>query len=547
MDGFEQRSSIFRKILLISMAFFIPAVLVWTVVSVRMESGYAREALIFKSRHISELIASSVKSAFWSLNWIYVEEMLSEAGKFMPGELVYALVVKPDGEVYLSSDKTYQGRVLGHFPQPGELTVYDDYQLTLRDEKAILVVDPLFVAEDRWYVVLAVSTAPIAEQGLAILMRNLFVSGFLLSMSFVFAAVLSKVIAGPIVRLANAAGRVSGDNLELDADIRSSDEVGLLAHSFRRMLGNLRSAQDKLKNYSQDLEMQVNERTADLRRALADLRRFQSEMIQSEKLASLGQLAGGIAHEINTPAQFVGDNIKFLKNSFLDLIKLVLAYEARVKELEAAAGAAGSEEMEALRQKADLDFLLKEVPEAIEQSQEGMSRIGTIVHSMKQFAHPGSVEKVLADIHSCLDTTLTVCRNEWKYVAEIEKDYDPAMPLVPLFENEFNQVVLNIVVNAALAIKDKIGPDPKDKGLITVTTSHGPDWVEVRISDTGPGVPEEIREKIFDPFFTTREVGKGTGQGLAVAHSVVVKQHGGSIAVDSRPGRGATFIVRLPL
>jgi len=166
---------------------------------------------------------------------------------------------------------------------------------------------------------------------------------------------------------------------------------------------------------------------------------------------------------------------------------------------------------------------------------------------MKDFSHPGSEEKKLIDINKAIETTITVARNEWKYVAEVETHFDSDLPLVLCHAGEFNQVILNLLVNAAQAIAEAVGDGSHGKGKITVSTAHDPDWAEISISDTGAGIPEAVRSRVFEPFFTTKPVGKGTGQGLALAHTAIVRRHRGKIWFDSEVGKGTTFYIRLPL
>ena len=206
--------------------------------------------------------------------------------------------------------------------------------------------------------------------------------------------------------------------------------------------------------------------------------------------------------------------------------------------------------MDALLQRtehADLDNLLKEVLPAISQAIEGVQRISKIVKAMKEFSHPGGESKSATDLNHAIETTIAISRNEWKYVADIETSFAPDLPLVPCFTGEFNQVILNLLINAAHAIAGVVGESIEHKGKITITTKRVDDWVEVQINDTGSGIPENIRARIFEPFFTTKEVGKGSGQGLALAHSVIVKKHDGQIWFESMVGQGSTFFLRLPL
>ena len=275
---------------------------------------------------------------------------------------------------------------------------------------------------------------------------------------------------------------------------------------------------------------------------------LESQLRQAQKLEAIGQLAAGIAHEINTPIQFIGDNTKFLEKCYADvgqMIRLCL----RVRE-ESAAGAPSSDtiaELNRVTESGDFSHLVGEIIHAITDSLEGVRRVAKIVQAMKEFSHPSTVDKYAIDINRAIETTITVARNEWKYVAEMRTDLDYTLPSVPCLAGEFNQVILNLLINAAHSIADVVGDSADHKGTITVTTKRDGEWVEIRIQDTGKGIPDEIRTRVFEPFFTTKGLGKGTGQGLALAHTVIVKNHGGKIWFDGEVGKGTTFFVRLPL
>ncbi len=285
-----------------------------------------------------------------------------------------------------------------------------------------------------------------------------------------------------------------------------------------------------------------------LQEEIAERERMQHELARAQKLESIGHLAAGIAHEINTPAQYVGDNTRFLQEAFADFDDLFGKFD---RLLQAAKQGNLTDELvaevEVAVHEADVDYLTQEVPKAIGQSLEGIGRVANIVRAMKEFSHPGNGQKQAIDLNQAIQSTLTVSRNEWKYVAELATDFASDLPLVPCLPGDFNQVILNLVVNAAQAIGDVVGDGSTDKGTLTVRTRRDGDWAEIRIEDTGTGIPEDIRENVFDHFFTTKDVGKGTGQGLTIAHSIVVEKHGGTIAFETEVGRGTAFIVRLPI
>ncbi len=277
---------------------------------------------------------------------------------------------------------------------------------------------------------------------------------------------------------------------------------------------------------------------------VTEQRQLETQLMQSQKLESIGQLAAGIAHEINTPTQYVSDNVRFLQDAFQDLLRAWNSLERLV--LESGDGSDAKKRLLEIREEGDLDYLFDQIPSAVSQSLDGLQRVATIVRAMKEFSHPNSAEKSAVDLNRALESTINISRNEWKYVAELEADLDPSLPVVHCFAGELNQVFLNLIVNAAHAIAEVVGGSDQ-KGRIAVATRNlGDGWVEVSVSDTGCGIPEPIRDKIFDPFFTTKPVGKGTGQGLSIAYNVVAK-HGGRIFFESEVGRGTTFRVQIPV
>jgi len=277
--------------------------------------------------------------------------------------------------------------------------------------------------------------------------------------------------------------------------------------------------------------------------------KLQSQLLHTQKLESVGQLAAGIAHEINTPTQFIGTNIDFLEESFREVATLIAAYQRLLTaEKNQSVTPALIQEVEEALEAADWDFLAQELPLAIAQSQDGLHRISTIVRAMKEFSHPGSKEKAPLSLNELIDTTLTISRNEWKYVADVETHFSGDLPHIPCLSDEMGQVFLNLLVNAAHAIATQLGENPNgNKGRITISTRHTPDMIEVCFQDTGCGIPRDILSKVFDPFFTTKDVGKGSGQGLAIARDVIVNKHGGTLEVESEPGQGAIFVIRLPI
>jgi signal transduction histidine kinase len=270
-------------------------------------------------------------------------------------------------------------------------------------------------------------------------------------------------------------------------------------------------------------------KTDELKLEITQRKELETQLVHAQKMEAVGQLASGIAHEINSPSQFANDNILFLKE----------AVEGFISKLTGAENAPDDKE---------LSFLKENAPDAVQQAQEGISRITTIVKSMKNFAYRDAESaKKPNDLNQAIKSTIVVATNEWKYHADVVTNLDETLQMVPCNVGEINQVVLNLVVNGAHAIRDRF--ESKGKGEITITTKHYPsdDCAVISITDNGGGIPLKVQERIFEPFFTTKEVGVGTGQGLAIAHSVIVKSHNGQIWFQSVEGEGTTFYIKLPM
>jgi signal transduction histidine kinase len=269
-------------------------------------------------------------------------------------------------------------------------------------------------------------------------------------------------------------------------------------------------------------------------------RTLASDQAQSQKLEAIGRLASGVAHEINTPVQFISDGINFVQEGLRGLLSVLGEYRRAASSL----GDAEVARLGELEQTSDLEYLCENMPLALTRTVEGLERVTTLVRSMKEFAHPDGQDKALADLNSALQSTIVISKNEYRFVADVETDLGE-LPAVACYVSELNQVFLNIIVNAAHAIADVVGPSG-ERGKIRITTRiDGCDAV-IAISDTGGGIPEHVGNRVFEPFFTTKEVGRGTGQGLSIARTVVEK-HGGSLTFEAAAGVGTTFLIRLPV
>ncbi len=282
-------------------------------------------------------------------------------------------------------------------------------------------------------------------------------------------------------------------------------------------------------------------------RDITKLTEMERELVQSRKLEAVGRLAAGIAHEINTPTQYVFANIDFLGDAFKDIEPIVSEMETVNEETNVKVRNEKLQKIHNMLIDADWEYLEEEVPKAITQSREGLRRISNIVSAMKKFSHPSGDKAEPTNINSAIESTVVVARNEWKYFSDLVMDLDPDLPSAPCYLDEFNQVILAMIVNSAHAIAQKFEESTDEKGKITISTAVEDDNVVITLSDDGMGMPKGVKEKIFDPFFTTKELNKGTGQGLAIARDVIVNRHNGTISVDSEEGVGTTFRITLPV
>jgi signal transduction histidine kinase len=364
-------------------------------------------------------------------------------------------------------------------------------------------------------------------------------------------AVLATWFSGEVVHVAV----ISSSAALLLGALAARAMTDSIERRLRDTVTNLMAVEDQLACANRELEQRVDQRTGELsdanRRLESEMTRrsqIEVELRQAQKLESVGQLASGIAHEINTPVQFVSDSCSFLESATADLIAVIDAYRASMTELgRNADGSAVADAVERMREteaERDVAYLVEQIPLAISRALQGLGRVSAIVSAMKEFAYRDRREQSPADLNRAILSTLTVARNEYKYVAEVKTELED-LPLVTCHIGELNQVILNIVINSAHAIAEAKAVSDRP-GVIAIRTRARAMRVEIEIEDNGCGIAQDALDKIFDPFYTTKEIGKGTGQGLAIARAVV-ERHAGKIEVTSRVGQGTTFLIKLPV
>jgi signal transduction histidine kinase len=352
------------------------------------------------------------------------------------------------------------------------------------------------------------------------------------------------VIATPLNADHEYAGVVIGYRNGTDRPFSDADVAALelLAGSAARASENAR-----VYEWISEESAELSAAKGEIMSAYDQLATAQAQLLQAQKLEAIGELASGIAHEINTPIQYIGDNAQFLTEVAPEVASF---HREAVKLAEMAANVPGLTEPATAVLKAadavDLSSTDDEIADALAQIREGVERVAGIVRAMKDFAHQGGDTKTPIDLNATIETTIAVARNEWKYHCEVGLDLDDGLPAVPALAGPLKQAILVLVINAAQAVQDAVG-DSGRKGTIAISTSQRGDSAVLKITDSGLGIPEKIRDRVFDPFFTTKEVGRGSGQGLTICRSAIVDQHGGTLEFETEPGVGTTFIITLPL
>ncbi|MFT3697689.1 MAG: ATP-binding protein [Kofleriaceae bacterium] len=412
-------------------------------------------------------------------------------------------------------------------------------RLVHQDDRCVVVTPVVSLEGPRGTLVIEISTLhqQVAERRLV---RSMTLFASIALLLGVFAAVMiARSLASRLRRISDVATAATHD-ASITVTNAGDDEIGKLAHAFNDMLGQLRGKEASL-------ESRVAERTSQLESEMERRSEIELELRQAQKLESVGRLAAGIAHEINSPVQFVAHSCTFIDEAVAALVESVIAGQVQLER--AAKGEITVQELAAFWKKtsddADLEGLLEAVPESSKLALQGLERVTGIVRAMKEFAYADQRAQTPSDLNRAIQNTLLVTCNEYKYVADT-KVVLGSLPPVVCHVGEFNQAILNIVVNAAHAIEDA-NKGKNKRGCITVKTWTDGDDACVSIADDGCGIPDTVLEKIFDPFFTTKEIGRGSGQGLAIARSVIVDKHAGRLDVQSRVGQGTTFTIHLPI
>ncbi len=502
--------------------------LVWSAIGILTLSN--ERELIKRSYTTTELFAAANKDAVLSSDLATLESFVISVLK-RPG-IIYARVLGRDGVVLAEDgdrgvlDRPFQ-------PDNQYADVYDGVfdASSIIEESGVEYgrVEIGFSISDMEGIIAEAKTKSIAYAGGSLIL------------SAVFSFILGIYLTRSINHLRTGARNIADGNLGYQINVMGNDELAAAAGTFNEMSTSLKQldtarsqAEGELQSLNDVLEQIVEERTDKLEDAYEKLKSAQAQMLQREKMASIGQLAAGVAHEINNPVGFIMSNLGTLGKYIQKLTEFIHAQSASVEVLHADGE---PPELQELRKNLKLDYILKDIDSLIEESVEGGERIKGIVNNLKSFSRVDEAEYKPADINECIESTLNIVWNELKYNSTVIKEYGE-IPLTKCFPQQLNQVFMNLLVNASHAIEAE--------GEIKIKTWNDDGAIHVSISDTGSGIPEEKMGKIFEPFFTTKEVGKGTGLGLSIAYDIV-KKHNGEITVESTLGEGTIFTVTIPI
>lgn len=536
----------------------IEAVLLILLVSLAVGQMRAsnNDGLVKRAETVATLFATTSKDATLTYDLASLESFVNEVMR--NPDLRYARVLSESGDVLASA-----GTPMG---PPNEFTA--DRSIDSVNDG---VYDATSVIEEGGArygsVQIGIDTAQIVSTLNDLRWWSYSIAALELGLVALFSFILGTYLTSQLAVLRRAARSVEEDTLDVAIPVKSMDEVGEVATAFNRMIDRLKETRQKRDEYERELEslnetleQKVERRTkqlqdsldrleqakTDLERESVERQKAEVEMRQAQKLEAVGYLAAGVAHEINTPVQFIGDSMFFVRDAVQDLQK----YGAQLRKMALMARDTDEskiivEQLEAVEDELDIEYLTENTPDAIDRALKGVDRVTEIVSAMKAFGTGRSVKREVACINQAIEQTIVVTRHQHRYCAQVSSDLEADLPLTNCHISDVSQVFLSIIVNAAHAVGERYGEG--DQGRIDVISRHEGDDIVVTVTDNGSGMPKEVREKVFDPFFTTKEVGSGSGQGLAIAYDTVVNGHGGSISVTSTLDEGSTFIVRIPI
>ncbi|SCA57354.1 putative Histidine kinase [Candidatus Terasakiella magnetica] len=483
---------------------FLPLVIFFAVLSILLVEGIDYQKTKVQYKKAQQSITADLLALSGEYLWNLDKRRL---GKLIESQLVHPgvtgiIVWDEDAQVFIQQGHQEQG------------------------ENANLIEEPIYfqtdsAREEIGKIQIFFTDKYIFEAFITRVLQNLPIV-LIICISIILGAIYisQQMIKKPLKRMVKAIEETEHDNFPTPISWEKKDEIAMVIHSFNQLMKR-----------RQDLH-QENKQLA-------------SNLLEAQKIEAIGHLAGGIAHEINTPIQYISSNIHFMNSaqkryvSFLNSLKDQLSKDSDTQNTEEF-----NKWVEAKIEELDLDFISEEIDGCLTETTEGLTIISDIVRAMKEFNHSGQKDKSQVDINGCLKRALTISSNQWKHIARVEEQLHDGDCMVMGYYNEINQVILNLIINATHAIEDH---KTERKGVLKVTSALNEDHCLITISDNGTGIPKDVQDNIFLPFYTTKEVGRGTGQGLTLCYDMIVNKHKGKIYFETEEGKGTTFFIRLPL
>ena len=523
---------------------FIEAILLILLVSMTLdylkETNY--EGIQKRANTTATLFATTTKGAVLSYDLASLESFVQEVLK--NPDLVYARVLGPEDQLFAIGglDTGHQGDFKpDHHVEQVDDGVYDTFAEIVEGGAVYGRVE------------LGLDINSLRETIVEAQRRSATIAASEMGLVALFSLILGTYLTRQLRVLTIAAKDIAAGNLDIQVEVKGKDEIAEVSGAFNSMASNLKEASERRDQYERELESlnksledRVKQRTSELQdknrqleQANKDIKEAQSRLLQSEKMASVGVLAAGVAHEINNPLGFVMSNLGTLDEYVTNYRTLVSEYEKLLVLKDSSERKSQFQKIKSMREDFDIEFMNEDLDGLLQDTQEGSVRVREIVKGLKAFSHVDqSDEMQLTDINDCIEATLKVANNELKYHCEVITSLG-AIPQTYCMAGQIKQVILNMLLNAAHAIKGK--------GTIEVATSQVGDRIELSIRDNGCGIDTADQGKLFDPFFTTKEVGEGTGLGLSISYGIIVDDHKGDIRVESELGEGSCFTIVLPV
>ncbi|MDJ0705995.1 MAG: ATP-binding protein [Leptolyngbyaceae cyanobacterium MO_188.B28] len=542
------RRSLSLKLTLLMTGLVVTAVGIATGLSIHREQRSFRAELEQQAALLLDTIEINLRDSFYFLDVDLLTDFMGTLGEH-PELLTSGYLYDEEGR--LLADATSRQPIYSTNIDPfGETLINSSTSVFIWQKEELVAGRPIILGKKPVGAIrLGMSTAPLQKKIAAVRNRGLGIMVITAVMGAILAQWISRSITKPVKELVRGTELIAQGNFDHPIQIQTGDELSILAKAFNNMGRQLQQTLALLAQQNEDLEIRVQQRTEELTHTLHELQETQTQLLQSEKMSSLGQLVAGVAHEINNPVSFIHGNLQYIHEYIQDLLELVHLYQKH--------DTVRHPEIEDKREAMDLPFLEEDLAKILKSIGVGTDRIREIVLSLRNFSRLDEADLKIADVHEGIDSTLMIVQHRLKVspncpAIQVKKDYSD-LPEIACYPGQLNQVFMNLLANAIDALEDNSrGRSFEDleanPNIIQIQTrAASSQRIMIAIEDNGPGIPEEVRSKVFNPFFTTKPVGKGTGLGLSISYRIITETHGGKLYCETAPGQGTKFVIELPM